>query len=116
MKRWWFSLVLLAGYLATFHLWLRIPEALVPLTGVVATCVLASVGWRALLAAYFVNRWDRLFHAIVILDVLVEAFIPLHEGHGFYGCAAGFALTVGGYRSWAVRRTVFVRAIPEARR
>lgn len=103
VKRWWFSLVLLAGYLATFHLWLLVVPKSVPLTGIVATWALAFIAWRAKVTGYFVNRWDRLFHALVILDVLLEAFIPLHEGYGFYGCAAGFALMVGGYRAWAMR-------------
>lgn len=103
MKRWWFSLVLLAGYLGTFHLWLLIAPASVPFAGVAMTWALVFVAWRAKLGGYFVNQWDRIFHAVVTLDLLLESFIPLHEGLGFYGCAAGFMLTVGGYRAWAMR-------------
>lgn len=103
MKRWWFSLVLLAGYLATFHLWLLVPSQSAALTGVAATWALAFIGWRAKMTGYFVNLWDRLFHGLVILDVLLEAYIPLHEDYGFYACAAGFAATVGSYRAWAIR-------------
>ena len=103
MKRWWFSLVLMAGYLATFHLWLLVPVDMIQGTGLGANCVLTFLLWRAWTGGYFLNAWDRIFHGLVILDVLLEAYLPLHEGYSFYACAAGFALTVGGYRAWAMR-------------
>lgn len=99
MKRWWFSLVLQVGYLATFHLWLVVPQDAIRPIGLAAYCVMMLLLWRAWTAGYFANLWDRLFHGFVILDVLLEAYVPLHEGFGFYACAAGFALTVGGYRA-----------------
>ena len=113
MKRWGFSLVLLGVYLATFHLWLLVPADTIQATGLGANCVLTLLLWRAWTAGYFVNFWDRLFHGLVILDVLLEAYIPLHEGYGFYACAVGFALTVCGYRAWAVRQTL-LSAVAEA--
>ncbi|MEQ2006551.1 MAG: hypothetical protein ABMA26_07125 [Limisphaerales bacterium] len=103
MKRWWFSLILLAGCLATFHLWLLVPPDAIQPVGLAANCALTLLLWRAWTGGYFVNLWDRIFHGLVILDVLLEAYVPLHEGYGFYACAAGFALTAGGYRAWAMR-------------
>ena len=108
--RWWFSLVLLAGYLGIFHLWKVVERPWVVASGLVATALLSGLFARALRAGYFLNRWDAFWHATVILDVLLEAtLIPAHGHLGFYLCAAAFIIVVGGYRAWVSRRRAAVR-------
>ncbi len=97
--RWDFSLFLGVTYLAVFHAWLVLNAA------AVLGCAVAATLWmvlrRSQRAGYFFNVWDKRFHEVVIVDLLLESFIPLHEGYGFYWCAASFAAVVGGYRFWA---------------
>ncbi len=54
---------------------------------------------------YFVNSWDRLFHALVILDLLLEGIlIGPPQNLSFYGCGVGFGLVIGSYRLVIRRR------------
>lgn len=103
--RWWFSLTLLALYLATFHLWLAMERTGIIASGLVATAIMSGLLVQALRTRYFLNFWDGFWHATVILDVLLEAtLIRWHSGYSFYLCALAFVLVVGGYRAWLFRR------------
>lgn len=103
--RWGFSLLLLGAYLATFHLWPDRPRWWIQATGCVSTLLLTAAFVRSARSGYFLNAWDALGHASVILDVLLEgSWIAHHDHLGFYLCAAAFALVLGGYRAWLWRR------------
>jgi hypothetical protein len=96
---WWFSLALGAAYLGVFNLWRVVSPPWIVISGLgVSAClgVLLVVGATQ---GYFVNFWDALFHASVILDIVLEAtWIARHEDVGFYLCAAAFAVLLIGYR------------------
>ena len=101
-QHWSFSIGLGAVYLAVFHLWMVMSRAGIVFSGVLAALLLAA----GLVAKRknFLNRWDVFFHTVVIADIFLEAIlIPVHDHFGFYFCAAGFALVVGGYRARLIR-------------
>lgn len=101
MKRWRFSLVLGGIYLAVFHLWMHVDRRTIILTGLIATALASGMFLWAEHEKYFLNHWDRLFHAAVILDILLEGLlVPVHDHYGFYLCAIAFAAVLGGYRAW----------------
>ena len=101
IKRWSFSLVVGLVYLGVFHLWMVSSRRWIVISGLVATLWLSVLFARAAKGNYFLNRWDQVFHALVILDIFLEAvLIPAHIHVGFYLCAAGFAVVLGGYRSY----------------
>lgn len=103
-QHWNFSFVLLAAYLGTFHLWLKLDHSGVAASGLIMTAVLSGLLWQAARRHYFANAIDQGIHAVVILDILLEAtIIPMHEGLTFYICAAGFAVIIGAYRAWCLR-------------
>jgi len=64
-------------------------------TGLIASASLSGTLF-AVGRSYFVNLWDRVFHAVVILDILLEGFFENH--FGFYWCAFGFVVLIVGYR------------------
>jgi hypothetical protein len=102
--KWWFTLALGVAYLGVFHLWMIVSSPWITLSGLgVSTCL----GALLLVAAkqrYFVNIWDGLFHASVILDIVLEAtWIDRPDHVGFYLCAAAFAVVLIGYRLWWLR-------------
>ena len=103
--RWSFSLLLLAVYLATFHLWMHLGRAGLVVSGLVATVGLSALFVRASGQRYFLNHWDAFWHGAVILDVFLEAvLIPYHGDYSFYLCALAFVVVVGGYRQWVWKR------------
>jgi hypothetical protein len=120
VKIWWFSLLMLAAYLGIFHYWTALPEAPPVLLefGSATIPVSASpfqisglvwvVVFLAIMAAnrnYFCNRYDMMWHGLVVLDIVFEAiFVVTHDHYGFYLCAIAFATTVGGYRAWALKK------------
>ena len=86
-------------YLGVFHLWMVSSRRWIVASGLIATFLLSVLYARATKRNYFLNRWDQVFHAFVILDIFLEAvFIPVHDHFGFYLCALGFAVVLGGYR------------------
>ncbi|MCI0534333.1 MAG: hypothetical protein L0Z50_03815 [Verrucomicrobiales bacterium] len=104
MKRWRFSLILGVIYLAVFHLWMHVDRRTIFLTGLIATALASGLFLWAEHGKYFLNNWDRLFHAAVIFDILLEGLlIPGHDHYGFYLCAIAFAIVLGGYRAWHLR-------------
>ena len=113
LGRWSFSLLLGAAYLAVFNLW-RFVER----TGTIISALLlcALLIWRLVAATrrgYFVNRWDAFLHAVVVLDILLEAIlIPAHQTVGFYWCALAFAVVIGGYRGFMLHRRILQKSLP----
>jgi len=105
MRNWWFGLVLGFFYLAVFNLWQVLDQEWIVLSSVVVSVGLFAVFTAATRQKYFLNRWDALLHAAVILDILLEGtLIPEHQSRGFYLCAVGFAVVIGGYRLYLQRR------------
>jgi hypothetical protein len=99
--RWWFSILLGVTYLAVFNLWRTVNAPWIVVTGLTVSGVLGTLLIIAARRRYFVNLWDGLLHASVILDIVLEAtWIERHEHVGFYLCAAAFAVVLIGYRVW----------------
>src|SRR5258708_1427865 len=94
-RQWLFTVFLFAVYILIFHLWRFLSGEWILVTGLVAAAILGGM-LSALGRDYFVNVWDRAFHAVVILDILLESFFEDH--FGFYWCAFGFALLIVAYR------------------
>ncbi len=136
MKDWYFSLLLIPSYLATFLLWQQFPSRASFLFGGLVSAALMTGGLRwALKREYFVDFADLGFHACVILDVIIEGSLyevtrlagyvaagetkllyTLHKGNGFYACAVGFAMVLG-YHRWRIlnskRRPIGSLEVPE---
>ena len=83
--RWSFSLLLLAIYVATFHVWMHVERAAIVVSGLVSTAVLSALFVRALRRRYFLNGWDAFWHGTVILDVFLEATLVSHHGDFSFG-------------------------------
>jgi len=106
-QHWNYSIVLLAAYLGTFHLWLLLGTGGVVASGLAIGLLLGGISLVAAMQGYFANRIDFIAHSVVILDILLEStVITLHDGYSFYGCAAAFAIVIGAYRSWCLRQPV----------
>ncbi|MCJ8330243.1 MAG: hypothetical protein HRT89_11435 [Lentisphaeria bacterium] len=109
-QRWQYSIMLLVMYLGLFHLWniYHHNGNVIVASGIVISLLLArnlKVAWEA---KYFTNIWDAGFHAVVILDIILEATIidaPYHDNYGFYMCALGFTIFIGGYRQMMLDKT-----------
>ena len=104
-KRWNFTGLLLASYLAVFHLWMVMSAGWrIASTAIVAGALLALLA-RAARRGWFLNRLDLGLHACVVLDIGLEGFlISVHDDFGFYFCAFGFAAVIGGYRVALLRK------------
>lgn len=100
-----FPVLLLAGYVALFELWIRIPRL-----GVLATTAAAGVVLFLALrsrrrAGAFLDPLDFGVHLAIAADLVFEGlFVRFHEGHGHWLCAAAFGLVVLSYRLWRRRR------------
>ena len=92
--------LLLVLYLGFFHFCIGSSYWSCTIAGAVAWFIWLSI--CLLGRVVFLNRFEYWIHQIVGLDVLIEGFSPLHEGFGFYYCAAGFWLVFLGYHSIAV--------------
>jgi hypothetical protein len=105
IDRWSYSLILGASYLAIFNFWKLVERTGTIVSGLLACALLT---WRfstSVRRGYFTNGWDALLHVMVILDILLEAtLIPAHQTIGFYWCALAFAVVIGGYRLWQLRK------------
>lgn len=94
-RQWLFTIFLFSSYIALFCWWRSLSGQWILVTGLVASAILSGSLWAAG-RDYFINLWDRGFHAVVILDILLEGFFKDH--FGFYWCAFGFAVLIVGYR------------------
>jgi len=102
--RWWYTVVLLAVYLGTFHIWKPFPHADAALLGIIVACALAAGALEARRRGFFVNKYDGFFHGVVILDIVLEGvLVPVHIGNGHLWCALAFAMVISGYRIEAWR-------------
>jgi len=107
LKNFRFTAELLLAYLMTFHTWRLVEREWVIVSGVIVSILLGAALVRVAKQRYFVNRWDIVFHAVVIADLFLEAIlIGDHSNFGFYGCAAGFGLVLVAYRSFWHRRNL----------
>jgi hypothetical protein len=105
IRNWWFGLVLGFFYMAVFSLWQVVNRELIVLSSVAVSLGLFAVFIAAVRQKYVLNRWDALLQASVILDILLEGtLIPEHQSRGFYLCALGFAVVIGGYRIYLEKR------------
>ncbi len=103
-KKWWFGLVLGVAYLAIFNLWQIVSREWIIFSSVAVSSGLCALLVTAARRQYFLNTWDTLFHAAVILDILLEGtLIREHQSRGFYLCALGFAIVIGCYRFYLRR-------------
>ena len=89
-RRYWplVSVVLLILYLAFFHLCLGASYGACIAIGITCWIIWLTICWKV--KAVFANRFEYWIHQLVGLDILFEGFSPLHEGLGFYYCAASF--------------------------
>ena len=105
IRNWWFGLVLGFVYLAVFNLWHFIDRQWIVTSSVGVSLALVAVFAVAIRQKYFLNWWDALLHASVILDILLEGtLIPEHQTRGFYLCAVGFVVVIGGYGIYLGKR------------
>lgn len=90
------SSLLLLVYLTFFHLCLNASYGM---------CIAIGFGswavWCLICVAarnIFLSRFEFAIHQLVGIDILLEGFNPLHEGYGFYYCAASFWVVFLIYR------------------
>ena len=104
MKNWYISILLLLTYLGTFHLWIHLSSTSIVITGITITLILSIAIAVAKKQDYFVNNFDLFGHATLPLDITLEAIlIPDHNHYGFYFCALGFTIVIGGYRAYSLK-------------
>ena len=99
------TVFLLIAYLMAFHFWMVLGAGWRIASTVLAAIALTTILIRGARQGHFLNRWDLVFHAAVVLDIFVEGlFISAHEDFGFYFCALGFATVIIGYRAVLLRK------------
>ena len=84
------NVILLALYLSFFHLCLGTSATGCIILGFIfssSTILVCLISKNV-----FKNRYEYIFYHFLAVDILIEGFIPLHEGYSFYWCAAGFWL------------------------
>jgi len=87
-----------------FHLMARYPSARLEI-GTVLPLIMACELFRRACGGYFLNRWDLIIHAAILLDMGLEAWLVSdHSAPGFYYCAMAWAILLGAYRTWGLRR------------
>lgn len=111
MKRWNFSILLLALYVSIFEMWHVLIQhhgvlnaqlgTLVPAAPWVLGCMLL-LGY-AVHKRYFVNRADLIAHCSVIAHVIPEAFAPVMYEQVYIALyALAFGSVIFGYRALAM--------------
>ena len=105
MRKWNFSFLLLIAYLGSFHIWMFLSYPLVIFSGLCVSMLLCVTGYFFYKSGYFANIFDVFWHLTVIIDLVLECTLPIQHDHfNFYYCALAFALVVGGYRVYALRK------------
>jgi hypothetical protein len=106
IRDWWATAVLLLAYVVVFNVWFGRERLVVTSVGAASTVLLAGLVVFAAMRKYFVNVVDLAAHALVVLDVGLEAaLLPSHDDRGFYLCALAFAVVLGGYRRHKLQST-----------
>ncbi len=113
-NRWWYSVVMMAAYVALFVYWKFMPSRATFVVGaVLVACGLGVALAIARRRGYFAGRIDVVLHALVIVDIFLEgvAFelvLPFlnagsdapalaaryHDSSGFLLCSLLFALVL----------------------
>ena len=96
------SVLLLAVYLGFFHFCVGAEYRLC-----IAAGVIGFVAWQLICSLFrlnFLNRFEYRIHQFVGIDILLEGFVPFHEGFGFYYCASCFWLILLSYHAFGSRR------------
>lgn len=99
-SRWHFSIITGLIYILTFHLW-YISETLLQVQGIglASALFLCVYLGKAQKNKYFRSSTEIIGYALVILDILLEAFLIYpHDHFGFYWCAFAFAAVLAPYR------------------
>lgn len=97
------SLILLAIYLACFHVFNASTPEQIPAVATtfgsawLVTCFVCQTVFR--------NRFEFGIHSLVAIDFMLEGLIPNHSGYGFYLCAAGFWSLFLVYHYWPLLGT-----------
>lgn len=92
-------MILGTAYFGAFHLWIFLPPTGIIGSGLAITAALSALFICFRQRDYFRNACDQFAHGVVILDILLEAIlIPVHDHHGFYWCALGFASVIVAHR------------------
>ena len=82
------SQLLLVIYLGFFHFVTNRSPAEILTAGLVCSALATVIVFVC--RNFFLSRLQYLVHYVVGLDILLEGFVPRHEGYGFYYCAAAF--------------------------
>ncbi len=109
------STVLLAMYLGFFHYCMGASYFTCIAAGVVTWMVWTGLCWSV--RGVFMNRFEYGIHQLVGVDILLEGFNPMHQGFGFYYCAASFWLVFLVYQFFGTREnkaTVLVAETADA--
>ena len=100
-----FPELLLAGYVALFELWLRLPRSGILATTAAAAAVLVLALRSRRRAGEFLDPLDFGVHLAIAADLVFEGFfVRFHEGRGHWLCAGAFGAVVLAYRLWRRRR------------
>ena len=96
------SALLLVVYLSFFHFCVGAEY-----TSCIVAGVLGFAVWQLICGAFresYLNKFEYRIHQFVGVDVLLEGFVPFHEGYGFYYCATCFWLILLSYQAFGARR------------
>ncbi len=112
LKNWWLGLAFLALYLAAFHTWRLVPgDRAILVAGSIVCIAMAVLLVVGKVNGYFTGLVEIFGHLVVIGDVLAEARLTAllhrpgnHPDYSFYGCAVAFAVVLGAYRAYRLRR------------
>ena len=91
------STTLLLVYLGFFHVCLGASYWGCVTAGIVGTAVWVATCY--LFRGAYLSRFEYWIHLLVGLDIFLEGFSPLHEGYGFYYCAACFWMVFLSYHA-----------------
>ncbi|MFT5495743.1 MAG: hypothetical protein ACI9TH_001136 [Kiritimatiellia bacterium] len=125
VKNWYYTLIQMGIYVATFSAWKVFPSRLgFVLGGLAAFGLMMGLMRWAYQRGYFIGSTDLLIHLLIAVDLLVEgimyevynllmrlygheadAVFLIHAHNGFMLCASAFFILVVGYRFRRLTRT-----------
>ena len=97
-SNWHYSILLTIIYTCIFHFWTFCSShKTIILAGTVTVIGLSIWLWKN--KDYFTTPVDLIIHALVILDIFLEAILIFpHSGLGFYWCTIAFIAVIWPYR------------------